>query len=87
MYSLFLNFIVICIFVLNWNFNRCNELGLIERCTKIEGRNATDDELLMKHSQDMINILKSTDDSQDIGGLETLASKYDAVYFHPVRKF
>lgn len=65
-------------------FDRCNELGLIERCLKIEGRLATNNELLTKHSQEMIDILKSTDDSYDNDVLETLSSKFDAVYFHPV---
>jgi len=59
-------------------------LGLIERCTKIKCRNATNDELLMKHTQEIIDILKSTDDVQDAKLLETLSSKFDAVYFHPV---
>jgi len=62
-------------------------LGLIERCTKIEGRYATNDELLMKHSQKIIDILKSTDDLQDNDVLENLSSKFDAIYFHPVCKF
>ncbi|XP_015367992.1 PREDICTED: histone deacetylase 6-like, partial [Diuraphis noxia] len=62
---------------------RCNELGLIERCIKIQGRNATNDELLMKHSQNIIDILKSTDDIQSVDLLQTLSSKFDAIYFHP----
>lgn len=59
-------------------------MGLIERCTKIQGRNVTNDELLMKHTQTMIDLLKSTDDSQDLKSLEDLSSKFDAIYFHPV---
>lgn len=70
-----------------FNFNRCNELGLIERCTKIQCRSATNNELLMKHSQESIDILKSTDNSQDIELLEVISSKFDAVYFHPVSTF
>jgi len=74
------------VFVLNLNFNRCNELGLIERCIKIEGRHATNNELLMKHSQKIIDILKSTDDLQDNDVLLNMSSKFDAIYFHPVCK-
>lgn len=59
-------------------------MGLIERCIKIQGRYATNDELLMKHTQKMINLLKSTDDSHDFKNLENLSSKFDAIYFHPV---
>lgn len=65
---------------------RCNELGLIERCTKIPCRFATNDELLMKHTQEIIDILKSTEDSEDFKLLQILSSKFDAVYFHPVSK-
>lgn len=59
-------------------------MGLIKRCIKIHGRNVTNDELLMKHTQDVIDLLKSTDDVQDAKLLENLSSKFDAVYFHPV---
>lgn len=57
---------------------------MIERCIKIQCRNATNDELLMKHSQSIIDILKSTDDVQSFDLLQTLSSKFDAIYFHPV---
>lgn len=60
---------------------------MIERCLKIPCRNATNDELLYKHTQEIIDILKSTDDLHDPVLLETLSSKFDAVYFHPVRTF
>lgn len=59
-------------------------MRLIERCTRIQSRSATRDELLMKHTPEIIDILKSTDDSQDIKLLEILSSKFDAIYFHPV---
>jgi histone deacetylase 6 len=59
---------------------------LIERCIKIQCRNATNDELLMKHSQSIIDKLKSTDNIQSVDILQALSSKYDAIYFHPVSK-
>ncbi|VVC27104.1 Hypothetical protein CINCED_3A008507 [Cinara cedri] len=62
---------------------RCNELGLIERCIQIPCRNATNGELLYKHTQEIIDILKSTDNVQETKLLEILSSKFDAVYFHP----
>lgn len=65
---------------------RCNELGLIERCTRIPCRLATNDELLMKHTQEIIDILKSTEDMKDFNLLEKLSSKFDAIFFHPVSK-
>lgn len=64
--------------------NRCNELGLLERCTKLQCRSATNDEILMKHSQETIDLLKSTDSVQNADYLENMSSKFDGVYFHPV---
>ncbi|XP_011060052.1 PREDICTED: histone deacetylase 6 isoform X1 [Acromyrmex echinatior] len=62
---------------------RCEELGLVQRCKLIEPRRATENELLSKHSQKQIDILKATDDSMDSENLELLSSKYDCVYIHP----
>ncbi|XP_018376605.1 PREDICTED: histone deacetylase 6 isoform X2 [Trachymyrmex cornetzi] len=62
---------------------RCEELGLVQRCKLIEPRRATENELLSKHSQKQIDILKATDDSTDSENLELLSSKYDCVYIHP----
>lgn len=63
---------------------RCEELGLVQRCKLIKARLATENELLMKHSQKHIDILKATDGCTDSENLELLSSKYDAVYVHPV---
>lgn len=63
---------------------RCEDLGLVERCKYITPRYAEYGELLLKHTPAHIEILKSTENSFDIEKLEGLASKYDSVYFHPV---
>lgn len=63
---------------------RCKELGLIERCVHIPCRQATNEELRMKHSQEIIDLLKSTTDSLDYENLEDLSSKFNAIYIHPV---
>lgn len=65
---------------------RCEELGLVKRCKYITPRNAEYNELLLKHTPAHIEKLKSTEDNNDLEKLEELASKYDAVYFHPVSK-
>lgn len=65
---------------------RCEELGLISRCKLITPRLASENEILMKHSQEQIDILKSTDGCTDTNNLELLSSKYDAIYIHPVCK-
>ncbi|XP_008555902.1 histone deacetylase 6 isoform X1 [Microplitis demolitor] len=62
---------------------RCNELGLISRCKLISPRLATDKELLQKHTQKQIDILKATDGCTDLTKLEELSSRYDAIYIHP----
>ncbi|XP_015110573.1 histone deacetylase 6 [Diachasma alloeum] len=62
---------------------RCQELGLIERCKFIEPRLARIDEVLLKHSMEQIDILKGTEGCQDAERLENISSKYDAIYIHP----
>ncbi|XP_017758802.1 PREDICTED: histone deacetylase 6 isoform X2 [Eufriesea mexicana] len=62
---------------------RCEELGLINRCKFITPRLASENEVLMKHSQEQINILKATDRCTNADSLELLSSKYDAIYIHP----
>ena len=63
---------------------RCEDLGLVKRCTFITPRKAEYNELLLKHTPAHIEILKSIDGCNDLEKLEKLASQYDAVYFHPV---
>lgn len=63
---------------------RCEELGLVERCKLIKARLATENEILMKHNQKHIDILKATDGCIDSENLELLSSKYNSVYVHPV---
>ncbi|KAL0119653.1 hypothetical protein PUN28_007827 [Cardiocondyla obscurior] len=62
---------------------RCEELGLVQKCKFIEPRLATENEILSKHSREQIDILKATDGSTDDENLESISSKYDCVYIHP----
>ncbi|KZC13630.1 Histone deacetylase 6, partial [Dufourea novaeangliae] len=62
---------------------RCEELGLISRCKFIASREATENEILGKHSQKILDILKATSECTDVDNLELLSSKYDAIYVHP----
>ncbi|XP_076657244.1 histone deacetylase 6 isoform X2 [Halictus rubicundus] len=62
---------------------RCEELYLINRCKLIAPREATEHEILTKHSKKALDILKATDGSTDAHNLELLSSKYDAIYVHP----
>nr|XP_033334353.1 histone deacetylase 6 isoform X1 [Megalopta genalis] len=62
---------------------RCEELGLINRCKLITPREATENEILTKHNKKSLDILKTTDGCKDVHNLELLSSKYDAIYVHP----
>lgn len=63
---------------------RCGELQLIDRCHQIEPRFGTIEEILLKHTRDQFDILKSTENETDKKKLEELSSHYDSVFFHPV---
>lgn len=69
---------------LSCHWNRCEELGLIKYCKDIPVREATESELLSKHSPEQIEILRATENVSDEDYLEKLSSKYDAIYIHPV---
>nr|CAD7261845.1 unnamed protein product [Timema shepardi] len=62
---------------------RCTEYGLLQRCKFLPPRRVTEEELLTKHSPDIIEILKQTSGSYDMKYLEDLSSNYDSIYVHP----
>ncbi|XP_037919448.1 histone deacetylase 6 isoform X1 [Hermetia illucens] len=62
---------------------RCNELKLFDRCKRIPQRKATKEEILLKHSEEHYETLKSTSGSTDAAHLEDLCSHYDDAYIHP----
>ncbi|XP_069687064.1 histone deacetylase 6 isoform X1 [Periplaneta americana] len=68
---------------LNRVLERCEALGLLTRCQFIEPREATEKEILVKHSLEQIEILKATSQCKDEEFLEELSSRYDAIYIHP----
>ena len=63
--------------------NRCQEMKLIERCKELKPRMATKEEILMIHSDEHYEILKSTSNYKDQDEMEELSSRYDAIYIHP----
>lgn len=63
---------------------RCEELQLIDRCHRIDPRMGTPEQILLKHTQEQYDVLKSTENQTDNEKLEELSSHYDAVFFHPV---
>lgn len=56
----------------------------MERCSPIEPRPASIEEILLKHTQNQYDILAATDKDTNEDRLEKLSSNYDAIYIHPV---
>ncbi|XP_072222658.1 histone deacetylase 6 isoform X2 [Leuresthes tenuis] len=55
---------------------------LLERCVTVEPREAAEEELLLAHTKDYIDLMKSTL-TMTPTELQTLSNKYDSVYLHP----
>lgn len=55
---------------------------LLSRCTRVPPREATDEDLLLIHSQEYIDLMRSTGSMTETE-LRALSDKYDSVYLHP----
>ncbi|KAM4562545.1 histone deacetylase 6 [Odontesthes bonariensis] len=55
---------------------------LLERCVTVEPREAAEEELLLAHTKDYVDLMKSTQ-MMTPTELQTLSNKYDSVYLHP----
>ncbi|XP_078392410.1 protein deacetylase HDAC6-like, partial [Cetorhinus maximus] len=62
--------------------DKLQEYGLLERCQLIPPRLATKPELLLVHSPDFIDLIKSTEKMGNMA-LKAHSEAYDLVYFHP----
>ncbi|XP_055999659.1 histone deacetylase 6-like isoform X2 [Ostrea edulis] len=62
-------------------FQRCCELGLTERCIRLEAQHSTEDMILLQHSQELIEKLKQTTE-MTTEELKAEAVKYDSIYFN-----
>ncbi|ROL48409.1 Histone deacetylase 6 [Anabarilius grahami] len=56
--------------------------GLLGRCVRVEARAVSVDELLLVHTKDYVELMKSTQKMTE-EELKTLSDKYDSVYLHP----
>ena len=54
---------------------RCREYGLIERCLDLRPRDATDEEILSNHSQEIVDYLKRLEGVDDPGRLKEMSRK------------
>ncbi|XP_073397420.1 histone deacetylase 6 isoform X1 [Dendrobates tinctorius] len=59
------------------------EYGLLERCTSVPAREASEEELLLVHSKEYVELMKSTQKMTE-EELRALSDKYDSVYLHPL---
>lgn len=57
-------------------------MGLFEQCIRIPIREATEEEILQLHSQELLDILKLTDGEKNFDYLEELSSKFDSVHIN-----
>ncbi|XP_026188442.1 histone deacetylase 6 isoform X2 [Mastacembelus armatus] len=55
---------------------------LLPHCIRVEPREATEEELLLVHTKQYVDLIKSTQTMSE-SELQTLSEKYDSVYFHP----
>ncbi|XP_020669972.3 protein deacetylase HDAC6 isoform X1 [Pogona vitticeps] len=58
------------------------QCGLLERCIPVATREASEEEILLAHSQDFLTLMKSTETMSE-AELKSLSEKYDSVYLHP----
>lgn len=78
---------ILCVIFFNCTDFRMNEYGLIERCLRIPSRRMTKDEALWLHTDGIFKVLELTKSIQDLDTLETIASRFDSVYFNNVNCF
>merc|ERR1719369_1282519 len=60
---------------------RCEELGLIERCRRLQSRRCTREELKLCHDEKLLDLLESTV-AMDVDHLKEVSSKFDCLYIH-----
>lgn len=62
-------------------FKRCSQLGLVERCIRIEKSYATEDMVLLQHTQELLENVKATV-AMNIEQRKAFSQQYDSVYFN-----
>ncbi|XP_018608525.1 histone deacetylase 6 isoform X2 [Scleropages formosus] len=56
--------------------------GLFSRCVEVEARSAVEEDLLLVHKREYVELMKSTQNMTE-SKLRTLSDTYDSVYLHP----
>ncbi|KAJ8393479.1 hypothetical protein AAFF_G00059520 [Aldrovandia affinis] len=55
---------------------------LLSRCVRVEARAATEDELLLVHTKEYLELMRSTQNMAE-SELKSLSDTYDSIYLHP----
>ncbi|XP_067915268.1 polyamine deacetylase HDAC10 [Heterodontus francisci] len=67
---------------LSTSYEKLKYYGLVERCIPLSVREAVEEEIMLVHSLDYIEAVKSTA-SMNVEELKTFSYNYNDVYFHP----
>ncbi|XP_075041708.1 protein deacetylase HDAC6 isoform X2 [Mixophyes fleayi] len=59
------------------------EYGLLDRCEPVLARKASEEEVLLVHSPEFLELMKSTQ-TMTVEELRTLSERYDSVFLHPM---
>lgn len=62
--------------------DRFLDFNLIDQCEKLETQIATEDQVLLLHSKEYYDLVKSTKGENDLEKLKSLSEKYDGIYFN-----
>ncbi|XP_043944732.1 polyamine deacetylase HDAC10-like [Protopterus annectens] len=66
---------------LTLSHDRLKHYGLLERCVPVPVREATDEEILLVHSSDYLESVKTTE-TMNTTELKTFSDNFDVAYFH-----
>lgn len=67
---------------LSMSYERCQNYNLVDRCVLLQSRNATEAEILTKHTKDYFELMKTTE-SMSEEDLKEVSARYDGMYFNP----
>ncbi|KAH9506186.1 histone deacetylase [Dermatophagoides farinae] len=62
---------------------RLRQLGLVDKCLRLQPRKATENEILLVHSEEYIRKIERIRTLMDPEQLEQESSRFDAIYFSP----
>ncbi|XP_056429723.1 polyamine deacetylase HDAC10 isoform X2 [Hyla sarda] len=66
---------------LSSSYKRLQDYDLVNRCVRLPVREATEEEIMLVHSREYLDVVKSTQ-SMDLEELKETSKKYIAAYFH-----